>query len=142
MPRKKSCGAVVFKENQEVKYLLLHYEAGHWDYVKGEVERGESERDTVMRELEEETGITDGRFIGDFREEISYFFKMKGKTIYKEVVFFMIETRIDDIRLSHEHIGYEWLDYPKAMVRLTYRNAREVLEKAHNYLRNLGMVDD
>ena len=38
----KSCGAVVFKRDGEVQYLLLHYEAGHWDYVKGQVEPHES----------------------------------------------------------------------------------------------------
>lgn len=142
MTQKKSCGAVVFKKNKEVRYLLLHYEAGHRDYVKGEVENGESEKDTVLRELGEETGITDGRFIGDFREEISYFYKMRGKTVFKEAVFFLVETRTDDVRLSHEHIGYEWLDYTKALERLTYRNAKDVLEKAHNYLRDQGIAGD
>ena len=135
MPHKKSCGAVVFKKEYEVKYLLLHYQAGHWDYVKGEVERGESERDTVMRELEEETGITAAWFIDGFREKISYFYKMKGKTVHKEVIFFIIESQTSEVRLSHEHIGYEWLDYRSAMERLTYKTAKEVLEKAHNFLR-------
>ena len=79
----KSCGAVVFKRNGEVQYLLLHYEAGHWDYVKGQVEPNESEKDTVVRELEEETGITNARFVEDFREEISYFYRREGKTVYK-----------------------------------------------------------
>ena len=140
--QKKSCGAVVFKKNQGIKYLLLHYEAGHWDYVKGEMEKGESEKETVMRELEEETGITDGGIIGDFREEISYFFKMRGRTVHKVVVFFLIEIMTGKVRLSHEHIGYEWLDYQRALERLTYRNAKDVLEKAHNYLKNQGIVED
>ena len=74
----KSCGAVVFKRDGEVEYLLLHYEAGHWDYVKGQVEQDESEKDTVTRELKEETGITDARFIEGFREEISYFYRRRG----------------------------------------------------------------
>lgn len=142
MMQKKSSGAVVFKKDQEVKYLLLHYEAGHWDYVKGEMEKGESEKDTVIRELEEETGITDGRFIGDFREEISYFYKMRGRTIHKVVIFFLIETMTSKVRLSHEHIGYEWLDYQKALERLTYKNAKGILEKAHNYLKKQGVVED
>ena len=56
----KSCGAVVFlKTLEETKYLLLQYEAGHWDFVKGNVEPEESEKETVLRELQEETGITD-----------------------------------------------------------------------------------
>ncbi len=48
----KSCGAVVFfKNKEETKYLLLRYEAGHWDFVKGNVEVNETEKETVLREL-------------------------------------------------------------------------------------------
>jgi bis(5'-nucleosidyl)-tetraphosphatase len=142
MTRKKSCGAVVFRKNQEVRYLLLHYEAGHWDYVKGEVEKGESEQDTVVRELREETGITDARFIEGFREEINYFYKMGGRTIYKEVVFFLMETETSDVVLSFEHIGYEWLDYQKAMERLTFENAKNVLRKAHTFHKTHGIIEN
>ena len=63
MISEKSCGAVVFLKSREVNYLLLHYEAGHWDFVKGNVEPTESEKDTVIRELQEETGIADAKFI-------------------------------------------------------------------------------
>ncbi|KCZ72963.1 NTP pyrophosphohydrolase [Candidatus Methanoperedens nitroreducens] len=141
MPRKRSCGAVVFRRNQEVRYLLLRYEAGHWEFVKGEVEANEGEMDTVIRELKEETGITDARFIGDFREKISYFFKSGGKTIYKEVTFFLIETQESDVELSHEHTGYEWLNYKDAMERLTFNNAKNVLKKAHNFLKAHRIIE-
>lgn len=142
MMRKKSCGAVVFRKNREVKYLLLHYEAGHWDYVKGEVEKGESERDTVVRELMEETGITDTRFIEGFREEISYFFKMGGRTVYKEAVFFLMETETSEVVLSFEHTGYEWLDYQKAIERLTFENAKNILRKAHTFLMEQRIIEN
>ncbi len=142
MPRKISCGAVVFRKNQEIRYLLLRYEAGHWEFVKGEVEANEGERDTVIRELKEETGITDARFIGDFREKISYFFKSGGKTIYKEVTFFLIETQASDVELSHEHTGYEWLNYKNAMERLTFNNAKNVLKKAHNFLKAHRIIEN
>jgi len=130
----KSCGAVVFKRVGEVQYLLLHYEAGHWDYVKGQVEPHETEKDTVTRELEEETGITDSRFIEGFREEINYFYRREGKTVYKEVVFFLIESKDSRVKLSYEHVGYEWLNYEKAMAKLTFANAKRVLAKAHEFL--------
>jgi 8-oxo-dGTP pyrophosphatase MutT (NUDIX family) len=71
LSREKSCGALVFRKNKEVEYLLLHYGAGYWDYVKGQVELNESEKDTVVRELEEETSITDARFVEGFREKNS-----------------------------------------------------------------------
>lgn len=67
--REKSCGAIVFLKDKEVKCLLLHYEAGHWDFVKGNVEPNENEKETVIRELREETGITDAQFIEGFREK-------------------------------------------------------------------------
>jgi bis(5'-nucleosidyl)-tetraphosphatase len=135
MPREKSCGAVVYRENGERKYLLLHYEAGHWDFVKGNVEPNEGERDTVIRELREETGIIRARFIDDFREEISYFYRRGGKTIFKEVTFFLIETEDMAVKLSYEHIGYEWLTCTHALKRLTHGNAKKVLRKANTFLK-------
>lgn len=139
MLREKSCGAVVFLKNTEAKYLLLHYEAGHWDFVKGNVEPNESEKDTVIRELQEETGIADGRFINGFREKVEYFYRRQGATIHKEVIFFLIETHTEKIKLSYEHVGYTWLDYQNAMKRLTFKNAKEVLQKAHKLLKIRGI---
>jgi len=139
--REKSCGAVVFLKNTEVKYLLLHYEAGHWDFVKGNVEPNESEKDTVIRELREETGIADARFIEGFREKIEYFYRRQGATIHKEVIFFLIETHTKKVKLSYEHVGYTWLDYQNAMKRLTFKNAKDVLQKAHELLKTRGIID-
>jgi len=135
MSHEKSCGAVVFTKNADVKYLLLHYEAGHWDFVKGNVEPNESERDTVLRELEEETGIVEAKFVEGFREEINYFYRREGKTIYKEVAFFLIQTHDDEVKLSYEHLGYKWLNCQEALEALTYGNAKRVLRKAHEFLK-------
>ena len=139
--REKSCGAVVFKKDGGVVYLLLHYDAGHWDYVKGQVEPAESEKDTVVRELKEETGITNARFFEGFREEISYFYRREGRTVYKEVIFFLIETEDSNVKLSYEHIGYVWLSFEKAMAKLTFGNAKKVLAKAHEFLQKHGMTE-
>ena len=99
MPSEKSCGAVIFKLNGNRKYLLLHYEGGHWDFVKGHVEKDESETDTVRRETEEETGLSEVTFIEGYRQPISYYYKRAGRTVYKEVVFYLLETHTDAIRL-------------------------------------------
>jgi bis(5'-nucleosidyl)-tetraphosphatase len=131
----KSCGAVVFRRDGPVKYLLLHYEAGHWDFVKGQIEPQETEKDTVMRELKEETGISDASFIDGFRQKIGYFYRRNGRTVSKEVVFFLVESKESRVKLSYEHVGYDWLDYDAAMARLTFRNARNVLEKAEEFLK-------
>jgi bis(5'-nucleosidyl)-tetraphosphatase len=138
--REKSCGAVVFLKNTDIKYLLLHYGAGHWDFVKGNVEPHESEKETVIRELQEETGIADAQFIEGFREKIEYFYRRQGATIHKEVIFFLIETHTEKVELSFEHVGYTWLDYQSAMERLTFKNAKAALQKAYELLKVRGIT--
>lgn len=134
MPSEKSCGAVIFKRNGNRKYLLLHYEGGHWDFVKGHVEKNESEKDTVKRETEEEVGITELDFLDGYRQPISYYYKRAGKTVYKQVIFYLVEAHTESIRLSREHVGFDWLSYDRAYDRLTYKNAKETLRKAHEFL--------
>jgi bis(5'-nucleosidyl)-tetraphosphatase len=143
MLREKSCGAVVFiKKDNSTKYLLLNYAAGHWDFVKGNVELNETEKETVLRELKEETGITDATFIDGFKETIAYFYRRQGLTVHKEVVFFIIETHAEKVEVSFEHVGYIWLDYQHALEKLSFKNAKDVLQKAHDFLKKQGIVKD
>jgi 8-oxo-dGTP pyrophosphatase MutT (NUDIX family) len=141
--REKSCGAVIYLNKEEqTKYLLLNYAAGHWDFVKGNVEPGENEKETVLRELQEETGITDAQFIEGFKETIAYFYRRQGLTVHKEVVFFVMESHTEKVEISFEHIGYIWLDYTRAMEKLNFKNAKDVLQKAHDFLVKQKLVKD
>jgi bis(5'-nucleosidyl)-tetraphosphatase len=139
--REKSCGAVVFiKKDDQTNYLLLNYAAGHWDFVKGNVEINETEKETVLRELKEETGITDATFIENFKETIAYFYRRQGLTVHKEVVFFIIETHTEKVELSYEHVGYIWLDYKHAMEKLNFKNAKDVLQKTRDFLKKQKII--
>ena len=141
MPVEKSAGAVIFRNNKKIKYLLLHYPSGaktpkeYWDFPKGHGKKGEKELDTVKREVEEETGVKDLKFIEGFKEHIRYFFKFKGKTIFKTVTFYLAETREKRVKTSFEHLGYKWLPYKEALSILTFKNAKEILKKANNLLK-------
>ncbi len=131
----RSAGAVVFrKEKKVLYYLLLHYKVGHWDFPKGNIEKGEELTETARREIEEETGIGDVKLIQGFKEKINYFYQRGGKKIYKTVVFFLAETKTKEIKLSFEHIGFEWLPYKEALDKLTFKNPKEILKKANEFL--------
>ena len=131
----KSCGAVVFREENGVRlYLLLHYAEGHWDLPKGHVEKGESEEQTARREIMEETGITQLEFLPSFRRTIAYTFKRKGKSVPKEVVFFLARTDEGGVKLSSEHLDYAWLPIDEAEKKATYRNAKSLLRSAEGFL--------
>ena len=135
MPKEKSCGAIVFKKQKDgIKYLLLHYEAGHWDFPKGNQEKKETEEQAAAREVKEETGIEDIGFVKGFRETIKYFYKKGKETIYKEVVFFLAESATENVKISLEHIGYIWISYEDAYKKLTFNNSKELLRKANQFL--------
>ncbi|MDC0218197.1 NUDIX domain-containing protein [Nitrosopumilus sp.] len=137
MIEETSAGIVLFRKEESKKlFLLLHYPSGHWDFVKGKIEKGESIHQTAIRETEEETGITDIKFIENFEQWINYNFKHQGKLIQKKVVFFLAETKTKEVKISHEHTGYAWMDYNSSMEKTTFDNAKLVLTKAEKLLSN------
>ena len=142
MKKEKSAGAIVFRKNKEIKYLLLHYEAGHWDLPKGHIEENESEQQALKREIEEETGIKDTKIVHGFKEKIKYYFKFEGDLIQKEVIFYLTQTETKQIKISFEHIGFEWLPFEEAKEKLTYKNAKVILEKANNFLKTNKTLED
>ena len=110
----------------------------YWDLPKGHIKKGEKEIETVRREVEEETGLKDIEFVDDFKEWIKYFFKFRGKNILKFVTFYLAETKEKDIKVSFEHLGFEWLSYEKAIEKLTFQNAKKILKKANKFLSEKG----
>jgi len=140
MPLEKSAGAIIFKREKEIKYLLLNYPSSakspkeYWDLPKGHIEKGEKLEETAKREIEEETGLKEVEFIPGFKETIKYFFKFKEKTIFKIVVFFLAKTKNKKVKISSEHLDFKWLPYEKAINQLSFKNAKEILKKANDFL--------
>jgi len=138
MIKEQSAGTVLFiKEDKEKLFLLLHYPTGHWDFVKGKIENNESPEQAVIRETKEETGITDIEFIKGFKEKIEYSFKFNGDIVQKEVIFFLAKTNTKQVKISYEHLDYAWLDFNNALNKITYKNAKNILINAKNYLEKL-----
>jgi 8-oxo-dGTP pyrophosphatase MutT (NUDIX family) len=152
MPRENSAGVIIFiKEEGKIYYLLLHYpginrKGGHWEFAKGHIEANETEENAAMRETIEETGISDIKILPGFKEYIKYFFrenykkekpkspKKKVSWIFKLVVFFVAEARSKEIKLSPEHINYVWLPFEEAVKKTTYKNSKELLKKANEFI--------
>ena len=133
----RSAGVLVYRvppRKKEPEFLLLDY-GRYWDYPKGHVEKGEDDLAAALRELKEETGIDDVELDEGFRHEMTYFFRDKRKGLVKKtVVFFLGRTRASKVKISHEHVGAEFLPYEQALERLTYANAKTALKEAKRYL--------
>ncbi|MFX1489011.1 MAG: bis(5'-nucleosyl)-tetraphosphatase [Promethearchaeota archaeon] len=125
-----SVAAIVYNEEE---YLLLKYGLGHWEFVKGHKEENETDEETILRELEEETGITDAEILDGFKEKYDYGFTFKGQRIHKFVNCYLIRVFTKDVKLSYEHVDYCWLTIHEAIKRVTYNNAKRLLKKANGF---------
>lgn len=128
----KSCGAVIFKViDGEFHYLIEKMVKGHYSICKGHVEGKESEEETALREIREETSINvllDTRF----REVIRYSPK---KGVLKDVVFFVAKYLNGEETNQIEEVSeIMWLKYDEAINKLTFPSDKEILEKANNYI--------
>jgi len=160
MPREKSAGAIIYRiEHGVPHYLLLHYHSGHWEFPKGHIEGKESEEETVIREIAEETGISDIKIIPGFKKYIKYFFRQYptkalrsnltgeparhnaealGGWIFKLVTFFVAETQTKEIKISSEHLGFIWLPIDEAIKKTTFKNSKKLLKEASDFILKYG----
>ena len=114
--------------------LLQHPGGGHWDFPKGHIEEGESYEESALRELREESGISNARIIEGFRERTEYTYTRKGRKRNKQVFWFIAQTEVMSVTLSHEHEQYAWLEWDAAVERLTHEGPRRVLRAAQTWL--------
>ena len=125
----KSCGAVVFREDETAKrrYLILKMRKGHFSLCKGHVEGEETEHETARREILEETGLN-VVFLGKFRETIEY---SPYSGAMKTVVFFLARTFSETFRAQESEVSeIFFLPLEEALGTLTFESDREVLRKA------------
>src|SRR5437879_1098121 len=101
----KAAGAILYKlEKTTPKFLILRSAKHHeWGPPKGHADEGESEIETAVREIFEETGMRKAKFVAGFREALVYEVEKKGRRRTKESVYFLCEMLSDDITLSDEH---------------------------------------
>lgn len=140
MIKETSAGGILFlREKDNILYLLLykeahlHYKEG-WDFSRGLIEKNESAKDGATREIKEETGIEDLKFIDGFEERVKWFYRKNGLPVNKEVIYFLIETKTKDVKISDEHDSFKWCTYDEALKLIKFGNAKSVLKKANEVL--------
>lgn len=128
MKKEKSCGIVVFDGD---KVLLVFHNLGHYGIPKGHVEKGETEEETAIREVKEETNC-DAKIIPGFREVITYSPK---PNVMKDVVFFVGEAITTDLKPQEEETSdVFFINKSESLKTITHKEEREVLEKAIKFM--------
>ena len=134
----KSCGFVVYRESEGVReYLLVSALNGKYGFPKGHVERGETEHETAVRELKEETNL-EVRAIDGFRRQIEYRLPQKRDTMKRCVYFLGEYTEGELIRQEEEILDAVFVSFEQAIAMIPYANARAVLQEADEFLNATG----
>ena len=132
--KEKSCGAVIYKidENKRISFLIVKQKTGNFGFPKGHVEEGETEKETAIREIKEETNI-DALVDTNFRMVSTY---SPAKGIIKAVVFFVATPISEEVVAQPEEIELAlWCDYYKARRTVNFRQNKVILKNAFNYIR-------
>ena len=136
MKREKSCGALVYKLVDTSPFLLLikHKYGGHWAFPKGHVETGETEEQTALREIREETGL-EVRLEEGFRESVEYCPKPYVK---KQVVYFLAQVSGGREQKQEEEVSELcWCPMEEAQSHVTYPNDRRLIGNAKKFLEKI-----
>lgn len=128
----KTCGAVLYTYvNRERHYLLLKTDSGHIGFPKGHIERGETEEQTALREVWEETGFQ-VTLDKSFRRQYEFVTLENTK---KKCVYFLAEYEYAPAKIQEEEILQSWLvPYQEAVRLLNFVQDKEILAEAERRL--------
>ena len=123
MKYERSCGAVIFDGD---KVLVIQQVKGHWGFPKGHVEDGETEVETAISEIKEETNLDVQ--IDETHRYVEHYSPEEG--IEKDVVFFVAKKIGGEIIVQEEEVKCtEWLLPKDAMEKLTFESSKNILKK-------------
>ena len=137
MKMEKSCGAVVFtREGGTVKYVIIRSTEGFYGYPKGHMEPGETEEQTALREIKEETGL-DVTLLPGFRTEDAHALVREGRPdVTKQIVYFLAEYTGQVLRAQAGEVSaIALMTYDEAMDAFQFESSRRILREADAYIK-------
>jgi len=135
LTHEKSCGALIYRRQQGIlEFLLLKNRfGGHWSFPKGHVELGETEVQTALREVLEETRLSI-RLENGFRQCVEYYPKPNVK---KQVVYFLgslTDPAAQPVPQKEEVSELKWMSAEEAVQVVTFKNDRRLIDRAKEFL--------
>lgn len=130
--KKESAGGIIINKLGEV--LIVLNDTGSWQFPKGTVEKGERYLDTALREIKEETGLSDLELIKKL-PKYTRLLVDKDKKVMRDIHYFLFRTLKRDVKSMTEVKGIKWLPLNKVKEKLTYPKDKEFFEKIKKELK-------
>ena len=124
----EAAGGVVFNEKNEI---LMIYRLKTWDLPKGKIDAGETPEKAAVREVEEETGISQINLGPLLTKSYHTYKNRKGRRILKRTFWYRMDTKAQKlIPQTEENIEIaEWTALAQFLAedRVTYKSIMDVL---------------
>jgi ADP-ribose pyrophosphatase YjhB (NUDIX family) len=116
--------------------LLIRDPYENWGLPKGHLEGRETPVEAALREVAEETGLTELRAVSEL-PTIDWYFREQGRLIHKYCHFYLVESPEGEPEPQQAEgiTACEWFGPEEAIRTITYENAREVVRIAYDRLR-------
>ena len=138
----------VFRAGEEYKVLLIHqisYRGDRfWIFPKGHTEGNETTFETALRELKEETGVTDIILESNLVCAVAYSFIHEEIKINKRVDYYLgfCGSQHTCVTQPQEIAELRWCTFVEAQLLLTHKNSRDVLDQVEIFLNQKKSEDD
>lgn len=138
MRKIKSCGVLIVAGNPVERFLLMEH-PDRLDLPKGHVDKGESETECALRELEEETAITAADIELDpqfrFTHQYSVWPKFFNREQCEKTLVVFLGRLLREVEIvPTEHEGYRWVDWNPPH-RIQTQTIDPLLSEVEAYLR-------
>lgn len=133
MEFEKSCGAVVYYiDNNQIEFLIIRQVKGHWSFPKGHVENNETDAETALREIKEETGL-EVELNTNFQKSCIF---SPREGVLKENLFFVALANSKKVVIQEKELtNYKWLMYEEALALVTHSRDKDVLKEAYEFIK-------
>ena len=124
MEHVKSAGGVVINKKDQI--LVVSQKGVSWSLPKGHIDNGEEALETAKREIYEESGIRDLKFIKELGSYERYSGYTNGITKLKTIFIFLFKTETEDLKpIDPENPEARWVNKDKVVDILTYEKDKE-----------------
>lgn len=140
-----SAGIIIYRKSKDgPRFLILYHGGRYWNFPKGKLTEGEKSFRAALREVWEETGISerDLQFKEWFKIQDRFVFTRDKQKVFKTVTYYLAETSLERVKLQEKDeekegercYGYGWFTFQEAQRVLIHRNLRGILKRARDVI--------
>lgn len=137
--REPTAGGIVFridKTGKDIEILLIQDSKGRWTIPKGHIEKGETAKQTAIREIGEESGLFHIQVLS-WLGKIHFQYRRVDKLVLMTTQIYLVRAMDDAEKPTKEQWmkGIKWFKFSDAINAIEYEDIEKLMLVAKNKIR-------